>query len=164
MKMTEYRCPVCGMDSHDLKIVSTSFGISYHLCSKQCLENFQKHPKLYLRIAQTNKSSKATVKYRKLRLQQMLSEKEAETLKQTLNGMMGVQEVQVQGNVIAVRYQLLEVNCQQLETKLEQQGFACCSSFMARLHRGWIRYMEGNELDALSQPTAACCNKPPVKH
>lgn len=162
--MTEARqCPVCCMVATDSTISLSYHGKSYHFCSQQCLENFNSRPKLYLGVKAEKHQRKSIVKKRTFKLDISLSEAEGVALDSALSGMMGVREVQINGNRISISYDLLEATAEQIERELVQAGNTLETGWSTRLKRGWIQYTEENELDNLATGESACCNKAPTK-
>lgn len=162
--MTDTRqCPVCGMVSTDSNITGIYNGVSYHLCSHQCRQNFDKQPKLYLGSHAEKHKRKSIVKKRTFTLDSPLLDSEVETLETLISAMMGVRKVQISGSSISVSYDLLEAKAEQIEKTIEHTGNKLASGWSARLKRSWVHYTEETELDNLAAGESACCNKPPTK-
>jgi len=138
-------------------------GVSYHLCSHQCRQNFDKQPKLYLGSHAEKYKRKSIVKKRTFKLDAPLSEAEATSLEPILSKMMGIRRVQISGANIFIAYDLLEAKAEQIEKTIEHTGNKLASGWSARLKRSWIHYTEETELDNLAAGESACCNKPPTK-
>jgi len=137
--------------------------VSYHLCSQQCLQNFDNQPTIYLGIHAEKHKRKCIVKKRTFRLDAPLSETEGASLEAIISTMMGVRRVQISGANIFIVYDLLEVTAEQIEKAIRQAGNKLGTGWRARLKRGWIHYTEETELDNLAAGESACCNKPPAK-
>ncbi len=161
--MDTHHCPVCGMVSTDSNITKIYSGVSYHLCSQQCQQNFTKQPTLYLGIHAEKYKRKSIVKKRTFTLDSPLLDAEVETLEPLISAMMGVRKVQISGAAVSVSYDLLEATAEQVEKTIEQAGNKLGNGWSARLKRGWVHYTEETELDNLATDGAACCNKPPAK-
>jgi len=161
--MAMHHCPVCGMVSTDSNTTQIYHGVSYHLCSQQCQQNFNKQPKLYLGIYAEKHKRKSIVKKRTFKLDTPLSDTESASLDAALSIMMGVRRVQISGTSISVSYDLFEATAAQVEETIEQAGNTLGSGWGARLKRAWIHYTEETELDNLATDNSACCNKPPAK-
>jgi len=157
------KCPVCGMDASTTKIATEHMGMSYHFCSRQCLENFIAHPKLYLGIKSPKQEGKHVIKQRSFVLDHPVQTSVEGILKTTLSEMMGVRDVRVASAKVTVTYDLLEATAEQIENDIEQAGAKLGTGWAGRLKRGWIHYTEENELDNLTVTNMACCNKPPAK-
>jgi len=151
------------MVSMDSNITRTYNGVSYHLCSHQCRQNFDKQPKLYLGSHAEKYKRKSIVKKRTFTLDSPLLDSEVETLETLISAMMGVRKVQISGSSISVSYDLLEATAEQIEKTIEHTGNKLASGWSARLKRSWIHYTEETELDNLAAGESACCNKPPAK-
>ncbi|MDQ6958980.1 MAG: YHS domain-containing protein [Mariprofundaceae bacterium] len=156
-------CPVCGMDTSNTKITTEYLGISYRFCSRQCLENFTTHPKLYLGIKSLKQEGKHVIKRRFFVFEHPIQTSVEDTLEITLSGMMGVRDVQMTSAKVTVTYDLLEVTSVQVEKHIEQAGARLGTGWADRLKRAWIQYTEENELDSLAATNTVCCNKPPTK-
>jgi len=158
-----HQCPVCGMVSTDSNITMIRNGVTYHLCSRQCRENFNKQPGLYLGIHAEKHNRKSIVKKRTFKLGVPLSKTESVSLETALSTMMGVRRVEISGVSISIAYDLLEATAKQIEKAIEQAGNKLGSGWSDRLKRGWVHYTEETELDNLGSTDSACCNKPPAK-
>ena len=161
--MKTNQCPVCGMDASTSEITSKHFGVVYHLCSQQCLENFTARPSLYLGIKSPKQKGKREIKMRIFLLDSPMPETCRGSLIAELSEIMGVQEVQVSGAKVSISYDLLEATATQIEQAIEQAGAKLGGGWAERLKRGWIHYTEENALDNLAARDAACCNKPPAR-
>ncbi len=151
------------MVSMDSNITRTYNGVSYHLCSQQCRQNFDKQPKLYLGIRAEKNKRKSIVKKRTFKLDAPLPEAESASLETILSKMMGIRRVQISDANIFIVYDLLEAKAEQIEKVIQQAGNKLGTGWRARLKRGWIHYTEETELDNLAAGESACCNKPPAK-
>ncbi len=77
--------------------------------------------------------------------------------------MMGILDVRITGEKVAVTYDLFEATAEQIERDIEQAGAKLGAGWASRLRRGWVHYTEENELDNLAVSNMACCNTPPAK-
>jgi len=161
--MTANKCPVCGMDAAHSSIRSEHLGVEYRFCSEQCRETFIARPQLYLAGNSPKKAGRTIVKRRMFSLDQPVTSDQAQRLTEALNQLMGVRNVRIENQKIAIIYDLLEVTAEQIERILEDTGSGLGSGWAKRLKRGWIHYTEENELDNLADAPGACCNKPPRK-
>ena len=157
------QCPVCDMDASSSEITAENFGICYHFCSQQCLENFTARPKLYLGKKSQKREGKSVIKKRSFLLDTPIPGTDADSLEAALSEMMGIREVQISGAKVSVTYDLLEATAMQIEQVLEKAGAKLGAGWAGRLKRGWVQYTEENELDSLAATDAACCNKPPKR-
>ncbi len=72
----------------------------------------------------------------------------------------GVSEVRVDAGMgdVYVEYDLAECSEEAIERCMVQAGFVLDDSVMERVKRGWIRYTEENEIDALRLNPRSCCD------
>jgi len=159
--MEMIHCPVCGMDTPSHEITTEHNGICYHFCSQQCLENFSKHPALYLSIKSPKREGKSVIKRRSFVLDTPVPDAGTKSFESVISEMMGVREVVISGEKVSVTYDLLEVTAEQIEQVLEKAGAKLGTGWASRLKRGWVQYKEENEIGILASTDAACCNKPP---
>jgi len=156
-------CSVCGMDAKDSTICAEYFGITHHFCTLQCHDNFLAHPKLYIGKQAPVNIGRKLIKQRSFLLDEPMRDEQRDPLIALLHTLMSVQDVCIEGNRVSIAYNLLEIHAAQIEAALEQAGASMSSSWAERLKRGWVHYIEDNELDHLARGDMACCNKPPAK-
>jgi len=161
--MEEYHCPVCGMNAETSTIHARHLDIEYHFCSPQCKENFTARPQLYFGRTAPKRHGRQMIKCRSFTLDQCVEDRDRERLQHAILHLMGIRDVQVEGQIITITYDLLEATATQVEQTLTDAGAVLGSGWSERLKRGWIHYTEENELDNLATGDAACCNKPPAK-
>ena len=152
METTNRICPVCGMDVADDTHALDFEGLHFSFCSAQCQERFSANPHLYVgRPGQPapKQQGKEIIKLRSLQLQQPLQAEEARTLISELKKMMGIDEVTVEGRLIHIRYDLLQVTTEQIETQIEKIGKGLGGGLGDKLRRAFIHYLEETELDNL---------------
>ncbi len=154
-------CPVCAMNVADDKISMQYFGIHYNFCSQQCHENFLSQPKLYVGKDAKKAGRQEVLKCRKFKLGQSLTILQIKKVGQELGQLMGIKQVDVQSQAIAVTYDLRQCRAEQIETCLAGAGIKLGEGWSDRLRLGWIHYTEENELDSLAAQPGACCNRPP---
>ncbi len=157
------RCPVCGMDADDSGICAEHSGISYHFCMPQCRENFLARPLLYIGNAAAKRTGREIIKRRIFTIEQAMGGMQAEALMMALNQLMSVKNISIEGDRIAIDYNLLELHAGQIEAALLEAGASMGTGWSERLKRGWVHYVEENELDNLVASESACCNKAPGK-
>jgi len=162
MKNTQHKqCPVCGMDIINNNYPLEHYKVIYQFCSSQCRENFNDHPSLYLgSLARPNVE---IIKSRRIRLSASPSPKLAGSIKDNLQQLMGVKDLQLDGRSIRIRYDLKQATFAQIERSLENIGFILDDAWWRRFKRGLIKYIESNELENLATPQVACCNRPPPR-
>jgi len=155
-------CPVCGMDTADSDICAEHSGINYHFCMPQCRENFLARPLLYRGNQSAKLAGRKIIKRRSFALDYSVSSFQRETLFMALNKLMSVCNITVTDDKVSIDYDLLEITAEQIEAALVQAGALMGAGWGDRLKRGWIYYIEENELDNLAATETACCNKSPV--
>jgi len=162
--MSVRQCPVCKMTVTGSEVTSIRHDKTYYFCSQQCLENFSAHPRLYL-LSDTQPHKRTRVlKKRVFMFDASVTGKDGHSLEVFLSEMMGVQEVHISAARASVTYDLLEATALQIERVIEQAGFKLATSWVRRLQRGWVHYIEGNELANLDELDSACCNKAPRRY
>ena len=154
-------CPVCGMKAISEVPSVEHHKMYFHFCSQQCRETFLAHPNLY--SARLGKERKEILKRRTMRLTEPLDNDVEELLVPYLKEMMGVEEVTVKGDKVHITYDLLQVKEIQIEKALIEIGLQLGDGWLERLCRSWVHDCEEVELDNLSSPQAACCNRAPPR-
>ncbi len=155
---------VCGMqvNSGDNQLIYR--GGSYSFCSKQCQERFLANPHLYVGIPgqkAPKQEGLSVIKQRRLRLAQPLSSSQAKTLIESLQAMMGIQSVSVEGDSVAITYDLLQVTAEQIEEKLDEIGIQLGEGLAERLRRAFVHYEEECEIGNMEVHKASCCHGRP---
>jgi len=151
------------MDATDSTICAEHSGIVYHFCMPQCRENFLIRPLLYMGNKSAKQAGREIIKRRVFMLDKAIGGMKGEALMMALNQLMSVQNISIEGNRVAIDYNLLEVNANQIEEALTNAGASMGSGWAERLKLGWVHYTEENELDNLAASDSACCNKAPGK-
>jgi len=154
-------CPVCAMDVAGDDILAEHLSIHYNFCSEQCRTNFLSRPLLYVGRDAETAERQEILKCRQFRFDQPLTSAQSEKVSRELGLLMGVKQVDVQGQAIAVTYNLRQCRAKQIEARLSAAGIKLGEGWSDRLRLGWIHYSEENELDHLAEPSGACCNRPP---
>jgi YHS domain-containing protein len=144
-------------------ISAEHLGIHYHFCSEQCRINFFSRPRLYVGKDAEKADRQAILKCRKFRLDQPLTLSQSEEVGKELGLLMGIKQVDVQSQAIAVTYDLRQCRAEQIEACLSGAGIKLGEGWSDHLRLGWIHYTEENELDNLDAQPGACCNRPPKK-
>lgn len=146
------------MDASSSSLQVDRVAVVYYFCSVQCQDNFLAHPALYV-----GKPLETSIKQRRFVLGMSLDCAQAMQLEQTMLQMMGIHGLQVDAEVVAIEYNLLEVTAGQIETALANAGASLGTGWSLRFKRGWVHYIEENELDNLAAGDIPCCNRPPAK-
>ncbi len=147
----QLRDPVCkmwvGRDEHALDYMDMHFAF----CSIQCRERFMANPHLY--IGQPGEAApvqrgEVSIKQRRLRLTAPLDARATATVTLRLTEMMGVEQVEIIGRDIRIRYDLLQATAEQIETVIAGAGGVLSPNWLERLRRGLVHTVEANELEA----------------
>ena len=64
---------------------------------------------------------------------------------------------------VSVEYDLLKCREEDIERWMTEAGFVLDDSLRERIRRGWIRYTEENELDALRSRPLSCCDSEEIE-
>lgn len=147
----QLRDPVCKMQVAYEENALEHMGIYYAFCSLQCRERFLANPHLY--IGQPGEAApvqrgEVSIKRRRLRLAAPLNARIAATVTLHLMEMMGVEQVQINGRIIHIRYDLLEATAEQLEAVIATSGGVFSQNWLDRLRRRFVHAVEANEMDA----------------
>jgi len=149
-----------------MEVPSASFsahyaGIDYVFCSAQCKERFEANPKLYVgepgRKAAAQRGERV-IKKRTLVLSDPLNEDQAGQVKNALLTMMGVESVCIEGNKIAIQYDLIQATAEQIANQLALIGAELGSGWVERLRLGFINYQEECEIGNLEIRRAPTCH------
>jgi YHS domain-containing protein len=136
-----WRCPVCGMaadpDANGLEYRHMHFA----LCSDVCRQRFLRSPESFLGVAGGGRGG-GRIKQRRLRLGQRLSGDQRDTLRDLLEGMMGVRTVDIRGDRVAITYDLDQASDQRMEEELFEAGERLGRGWPERLRRAFIHYEE----------------------
>lgn len=65
---------------------------------------------------------------------------------------------------VFVKYDLNKCRVETIEHKLMELGFSLADDPFHKFKRGWIRFTEQNELDAMHAKPHSCCEAPHVEH
>lgn len=144
--------PVCHM-----QVTSTSFateyeGCYYAFCSAQCRERFMATPHLYIGFPGNPapaQEGKKVIKRRRLLLSVPLDAMQAEQVKLALLGMMGVDEVSIEGDKIEIQYDLIQATAEQIADRLASIGTDLGGDWMDRLKLAFINNLEEIEISSL---------------
>lgn len=149
---TTVKDPVCGMEVEPHRFETVYAGIHFAFCSEQCRQRFAAHPHLYIGVP-GEKAPKQTgaelLKRRRFRLDTPLTAQGTAILKEELGAMMGVKELEIQGDVVTITYDLLQATAEQLEARMVEAGVRLGEGWAERLRRGFVHYQEENEVGNL---------------
>lgn len=154
-------CPVCGM-----AVESSLHRLDYRkmtipFCSQQCCEMFAENPSLYSRKQGSVRDE--IIKQRRLLLAAPTDEETRRNIEATLQDMMGIREIRVDGNRLIVRYDLMQVTCARIAQALHHAGVQLAANTWRRVGRAWIDNLEQNELKNRADRNPACCNRSPPR-
>lgn len=136
---------VCGMQVETGKYQSVYMGSPYSFCSEQCRERFEANPHLYIGLPGMKAPKQvglSVIRQRRLRLAQPLSPEQQTALRESLQSMMGIQSVAVDGDCVVIEYDLLQATAEQIETRLGEIGVQLGDGLAERLRRAFIHYEE----------------------
>ena len=144
--------PVCQM-----MVPETSFAIKYEgifraFCSEQCKERFLENPHLYVGRPghkAAAQQGETVVKRRSFILSAPLDAMQEEQVKLALFGMMGVQEVNIEGDRIEIQYDLIQATAEQIADQLALIGATLGGGWVDRLKLAFINYKEECEIASL---------------
>lgn len=146
------RDPVCGMNVAPGKLQVNHLGIWFSFCSDQYLQRFLANPYLYVGVPgrkAPKQEGREIIKRRRLRLATALTDTEALAVRRGLKQMMGVNRVEVAGELVTVVYDLLEVTEHQLEDQLAHLGARLGDGWADRLRHAFVHYLEDTEINNL---------------
>ncbi|MGE5319453.1 MAG: YHS domain-containing protein [Hyphomicrobiaceae bacterium] len=144
--------PVCGMSVSRDSFAMEHLGIHYAFCSQQCQDRFKANPHLYIGVPgekAPRQKGEEIVKRRRFLLEQPLTEAEAAILVEELGGLMGIKNVELSADSVAITYDLLQATAAQIEARIGQAGVRLGSGWAERLQRGFVHYVEECEINNL---------------
>lgn len=150
--MTDFKDYVCGMTVKTDDISVDHEGIRYAFCSKQCCERFVHNPHLYIGYP-GNKAPKqkgeVVLKNRKLKLNEPLTAKIANKVRDNIKSMKGVNQVGIDGDTVSITYDLLIASEAQIEEEILRSGVSLGGDLAERLRRAFVHFIEETEIDSL---------------
>ena len=149
---TTVKDPVCGMEVAPAQFETIFEGLHYAFCSEQCRQRFATNPHLYIGVPgekAARQKGEELLKRRRFQLDTPLAAENAATLTEALGAMMGVKAVEIDGNTVALTYDLIQVTAEQLEAKMGEVGARLGAGWAERLRRGFVHYMEECEVGNL---------------
>ncbi|MFB6260612.1 MAG: hypothetical protein ABEK42_08005 [Thiohalorhabdaceae bacterium] len=135
------RCPVCGMAADAQANTLEYRHMHFAFCSEPCRERFQRGPEAFLGKPSRRQAAGRT-KRRRLRLGQHLSGDQRESLRDLLEGMMGVNAVAIRGDRLAITYDPEQAGDDRLEQELYEAGERLGGGWPERLRRAFIHFEE----------------------
>lgn len=147
------RDPVCGMmvDADENAIEYQQMHFAF--CSLQCKERFLQNPHLY--IGQSGhkapkQEGKALYKQRRLKLDRPMPSATAENVIDAVRAMMGIERIEIDGDVVRITYDLLQATEAQIESEIARAGAVLGSVWSERLRRAFVHYLEETEIENLA--------------
>lgn len=149
---TGFKDYVCGMIVQTDVISVGYHGTHYAFCSEQCRERFQLNPRLYVGYP-GNKAPKqkgeVVLKSRKLKLDEPLSVEVANKVLDSIQAMMGINHIEIDGDIISITYDLLQATEAQIEDEIVSCGVILGNDLAERLRRAFVHFLEETEVDSL---------------
>ncbi len=148
--------PVCGMRIESDQYVTEYLNSRYAFCSAQCRDRFLANPHLYVGLSgrkAPKQEGLEVLKHRRLRLASLMTQQQAGSLIRTLQAMMGMHSVVVDGDKIEIVYDLLQVTEEQIEAKLTETGAHLGEEWAERLRRAFVHFEEEFEAENLEAPS-----------
>lgn len=143
---------VCGMEVKSDDISLDYQSRHYVFCSNQCLDRFRSNPHLYIGFPGNEAPRHAGVevlKKRTLKLSEPLPTEIREQFIECIDAMMGIHNIEINGNCITIVYDLLQATESQIEQTISKAGIALGTDLMEKVRRAFVHYIEESELDSL---------------
>ena len=147
------RDPVCGMvvDANENAVEYQQMHFAF--CSLQCKERFLKNPHLYIGqggCKAPKQDGQAIFKQRRLKLDRPLPPDSVDSVLDAVQAMMGIERIEIDGDVIRITYDLLQATEAQIESEIAQAGVALGGEWSERLRRAFVHCLEEAEIESLS--------------
>lgn len=150
------KCPVCEMQVAEDRYHVRLRGMTFWLCSEQCLQRFNQRPSLYIGDPKQGKSAKQHgIKVHKKRTLNLELPKNNESTSQligALNSLMGVTEAKINQGQLQIEYDLVQVSLEEIEAFIKSTGINIEQSWLDKIHDSFIHYNEEGQLDNLGHP------------
>jgi YHS domain-containing protein len=153
--------PVCHMDVPKHSVPIEYEGIHFAFCSAQCKERFQANPRLYMGhpgIISPAQQGRQVFKQRRIKLAETLDVGQSERVRSALFEMMGIHDVQTEGNVLEIRYDLMQATAEQIADRLTQVGAEFGGGWVSGLRLAFVYYLEECEIGALEVENKKGCH------
>jgi len=151
-KNTAFKDVVCGMQVEADDISLNYQSRHYFFCSNQCLERFQLNPHLYIGYPGNEAPRHAGVevlKKRTLKMAEPLAPEIRDQFIECIEAMMGIHNIEINGDRIIIVYDLLQATESQIEATISDAGIALGADLMEKIRRAFVHYLEESELDSL---------------
>jgi YHS domain-containing protein len=148
-----HRDPVCGMmvDADQFAVVYQQMHFAF--CSQQCKDRFLHNPHLYIgsfRHAAPGQEGYVSLKQRRLKLDRALTPKMADRMCGAVRAMMGIERIEVDGDIVKVTYDLMQATEAQIEAEIARAGAVLGQAWSERLRRAFVHYLEETEIESLA--------------
>lgn len=136
--------------------------MTFAFCSGQCRDRFLANPHLYIGFPGQKAPAQQGVevlKYRKINLACPLDAMQFQQIRDALTSLMGVKNVNYDGDGLEITYDLIQVTEQQIEDMLSTFGTALGNDWLNRLKRAFIHFEEESEIGSLEVTNSKkCCH------
>ena len=154
--MYSRRDPVCGMQVAQDQHAITYQQMNFAFCSIQCKERFLANPHLY--VGQPGyktpvQEGRRVLKHRRLKLDEPLPNDLAQQAISHINEMKGIGHIEIKGDTIDIRYDLMQLTEAQIESALVEVGATLDYGWSERLRRAFVHYFEETEISSLEVST-----------
>lgn len=142
--------PVCGMNVADDALHAEHLESRFYFCSSQCQQRFIANPHLYIGkagVPALKQQGVSVIKKRTIHLEKQPSREVQQQLVSALEKMMGIKQIDVDGELIHIQYDLLEATVSQIEEAIQQSGTKLGQVWSERLKRAFVHYIEDTELE-----------------
>jgi YHS domain-containing protein len=142
--------PVCAalVDPHEIEVVYLNTHFAF--CSRHCEERFANNPNHYMRRLDANEGEwpeAQRIKERRWYLDRTtVSNIQSETIKGRLETIEGVIWTLIAGDMLHIKYDLLQVTGKQIERDMIRLGFPLSKKMVDRMQRSFMHYLEESEL------------------
>lgn len=155
--------PVCHMQVSASSFDTEYSGMTFAFCSEQCRDRFLANPHLYIGFSGQKAPAQGgveVVKYRKIRLTWPLDATQSQQIHDALTSMMGVKDVHIESDSLEIKYDLIQITAEQIESKLVSVGISLGQGWMDHLRRAFIHFKEESEVGNLEvTKSKKCCNQ-----
>ncbi|MGD2056967.1 MAG: YHS domain-containing protein [Gammaproteobacteria bacterium] len=147
------RDPVCGMVVPASENALEYQKMHFAFCSLQCKERFLQNPHLYIGQGghkAPKQQGRAVFKQRRLKVDRPLSPEMAEHITDAVQAMMGIERIEIDGEIIKLTYDLLQATEAQIESEIARTGAVLGEEWSERLRRAFVHYLEETEIENLA--------------
>lgn len=152
------RDPVCGMIVNAEQFAIVYQQMHFAFCSQQCQERFLHNPQLYIgnvRHKAPGQEGYVSLKQRRLKLDRPLTPDMADRVYGAVREMMGIERIEVDGDLVKVSYDLMQATEAQIEAEIARAGAVLGHGWSERLRRALVHYREETEIESLAGSTSS---------